>query len=76
MKFTPKETIKARGKTWEAGNTYDTELYDGVDDDNVERWYQHGLTEIEGRDAAPERKVTRAKLEPHNTKIGVDATEG
>lgn len=67
MKFTPREDIRSKGRIWEAGNTYDSQKH-GVDDADVDRWYNAGWTEVEGRDPAPERKVTRATLKPHSTK--------
>lgn len=70
MKFTPKEDIRTKpmyGLLLEEGNTVDSEKR-GIPDELVERWYQNGWCEIEGRDPAPERKVRGVVLQPHSAK--------
>ena len=64
MKFTPKETIKHAGHIFEAGNTYNGDLYGGVSDADVEAFHGAGWVEVDGFDPAPDRVVTGAVVSP------------
>lgn len=74
MKFRPREDIRAKGRTFEIGNPESPNTYDsakqGLDDATVERWYNAGWCEIEGRDPAPPRQVRRGVVvQAHNSRI-------
>ena len=75
IRFKPLEDIKAMGRVFEKDNLLDSEKQ-GVPERRVERWYEHGLCEIEGRDPPPPRKVVNAKVTPHSSKVGQEAKHG
>ena len=55
MKFTSKEDFKVERLTFKAVNTYDSTKY-GLSDNQVNSFYNAGWCEVEGKEAAPERK--------------------
>lgn len=67
MKFTPTEDIKSKGRIYEADAALDSEKQ-GIPDETIERWYQSGWIEIEGRDPSPERKPGAQRIQPAGAK--------
>ena len=70
MKFKALEDIKTKatyGLLLEEGNTFDSERR-GIPDETVERWYEAGWVQIEGRDPAPERKPGAQRIQPRGAK--------
>ena len=69
MKFTPKEEFRTGRNIFEAGNTYDSEKY-GLTEADINRFYNAGWTEVEGRDPAPERQPGAQTVAVENTTHG------
>ena len=68
MRFTPKEDIKKKSSTFEADNVYESDKYDFLNDDDVHRWREAGLCEIEGAEPAPARNMAGVTVTPHNAR--------
>lgn len=66
MKCTPKEDVKSMGRTFEEGSPFDS-VKQGIPDELVERWYENGWIEIEGREPSPERQVRGVVIRPDST---------
>lgn len=75
MKFTPKEDFRHGAQTFEAGNTYDSEKYEGVSDADVYVFHAAGWAEVEGLDPAPARQVRGVAVQPDNARHAQTAQE-
>lgn len=68
-KFTPNEEFRSGRNVFEAGNTYDSTKY-GLTENDVDRFYNAGWTEVEGRDPAPPRQPGAQAITVENTTHG------
>lgn len=78
MKFTPNEVFRHNYHTFEVGNpehpnTYDSEHYPDVSDEDVRTFHAAGWAEVEGMDPAPPRQPTGVTVQPDSARHAQDA---
>lgn len=72
MKFTTLCDFRAAGRSYEAGNTHDSQRL-ALADEQVERWHARGWVQIEGRSANERRAPIRLEAAQSETGHGGNA---